>query len=173
MKPSSLRPAAFTSIVVLAAFVTLGGCAGKTRDEARPTAERSTVRPGKPWTKSFQKASVLLADVVEIEGPEGLVDHVATRVDPALHARRERTTSDGYLQEIERKQGEGDGGPLSEIQVYLDQMQITALRKVVILTRPGSVPVVVRARGNAFWTDTTTNEERRGETLRFEGKLER
>lgn len=171
MKSSPFRRAAFAVVVVLAGA--LASCAGKTREDAPPAAERSTVRPGKPWTKEFQTPSVLLADVVEIEGPEGLVDHVATRVDPALHERRERTTPAGYLQEIERKQRDGETDPLSEIQVYLDQMQITALRKVVILTRPGAVPVVVHARGNVFWSDTATNAERRGDALRFEGKLEK
>lgn len=159
-------------------FVLAAACAGAgaTKSDSNTDGPGSAARRGtaiKPWTDRFQKPSVLVADEIEIEGPDGLIDHVATRVDPEFHERLERTTTEGYRQEIAQKGPRVSGVPLSEIKVFLDQFEIAALRKCVILARPGNVPVKLTARGNVYWTDSTTHEEKRGDQLRFEGTISR
>lgn len=175
--PSVLRADRRRSALALL-FALAAACAGAgaTKSDSTADAQASAARRGaaiKPWTDRFEKPGVLVADEIDIEGPDGLIDHVATRVDPEFHERQERTTTEGYRQEIAQKGPRVSGVPVSEIKVFLDQLEIAALRKVVILARPGNVPVKVTARGNVYWTDSTTHEEKRGDVLRFEGAISR
>lgn len=121
------------------------------------------------WTAAFLGKAVLTAAEVRIEGPKGLLDHVATRSDPEYHLRVEKTIPAGFLQEITTRPGTGD----VEIRAQLDQLVIAATRRLVVLERPGPVDVVVIAAGDAFWKSGETQAEKRGETLRFEGPIGR
>ena len=121
----------------------------------------------KPWTDAFMEKAVLVADEVLIEGPEGLLDHSATRAEPEFHARTERTLADGYLQEIRVKAANAP-----EIRCQLDGLQIAAGKRLRILQRPGPVAVTVRATGAAFWKEVATGKEQRAEKIELVGEVE-
>lgn len=125
--------------------------------------------PRKPWTDRFMKPCVLVADQIRIEGPVGLLDHLATPSNPELHDRSEKTVPAGYLQQISVKEGIG----VAEIQAQLDNLTIVALKKLVVLERPGPVDLVVLAAGDAYFNDKSTQEEQRADSLRFVGQIER
>ena len=130
----------------------------------------SDVTPKKtPWTDRFMKPAVLVADQVRIEGPVGLLEHLATPSNPELHDRTEKTVPAGYLQQISAKEGIG---PV-EIQAQLDNLTIVALKKLVVLERPGPVDLVVLAAGDAYYNDKSTAEEQRSDSLRFVGQIDR
>lgn len=128
-----------------------------------------------PWTKDFQQPAVLLAREVRIEGPRGLLQHVATISDPSEFNRTEKTIPEGFLQEIvvkpelARAQLEGEG---AEIRAQIDQLAIVATHRLYVLERPGPVDVVVLASGDVYYARGKETEQR-GATLRLEGKIAR
>ena len=132
----------------------------------RSLGERGLARP--PWTKDFEVAAVLLAADVRIEGPRGLIQHVATVSDPESLARAEKTLPEGFLQETTVK----PEAPGAEIRAQLDRLSIVATHRLTILERPGPVDVVVVATGDAYWS-SGGQAEKRGDTLRFQGKIAR
>lgn len=156
------------SIVVL---VLLLGCGSPPKDTHRSMDPTSNVVPPlpKPWTERFQQPGLIVADEVRIEGPDGLLDHIATRIDPESHVRNEKTTPQGFLTTIEQRP---NAAPL-EIKIFLDRTEIVALRKVVMLERPGPVDVVLSASGDVLWKDLRTQAESRKPALRLEGKIPR
>lgn len=121
-----------------------------------------------PWTEDFQKPAVLVAQEVRIEGPRGLLQHVATISDPSELDRVEKTVPEGFLQEIVVK----PDAVGAEIKAQLDQLAIVATRRLYVLERPGPVGVLVLARGDAYYA-LGKETEKRGETLRLEGKIAR
>ncbi|MFN0008465.1 MAG: hypothetical protein ACKVXR_11210 [Planctomycetota bacterium] len=123
-----------------------------------------------PWTDAFRQPAVLIATEVRIEGPRGLLQHVATISDPSEFQRVEKTTAEGFLQEIVVKPELEEGG--AQIRAQLDQLAIVATHRLHVLERPGPVDVVVVARGDAYWARGQETEQR-GETLRLEGKIAR
>jgi hypothetical protein len=133
------------------------------RSPARSAAPARTAP--RPWTRTFMEPAVLLADTIRIEGPEGLLGHVATRPDPELHERTERAVPDGFMQEIIVR-GHGAGG---EIRAWLDRLEIVALKRLTVLERPAAVDVVVQASGDAFWRPIQGGEELRRPSLRLVG----
>lgn len=160
--------------IVLAALALAAACAN-TRKDTRPSAEpahsAAPVAPPAPkaWTDRFQQRALLVADDVRIEGPDGLLDHVASSIDPETLTRTEKVTPDGFLTTIEHK----NGAPPVEIKVQLDRTEIVALRRVTLLERPGPVDVVLTASGDVLWTDLATKQESRPPQLRIEGKVAR
>ncbi len=134
---------------------------------AGPPTEITTKRP--PWTDRFMSPALLVADQVRIEGPIGLLEHLATPSNPELHDRTEKTVPAGYLQQITIKEGVGP----AEIQAQLDNLAIVALKKLVVLERPGLVDLVVLAAGDAYYNDKATAEEQRADSLRFVGQIDR
>jgi len=102
-----------------------------------------------------------------IEGPEGLIDHSATRAEPEFHARTERTLPEGYLQEVRVK---APNAP--EIRCQLDALQIAAAKRLRILQRPGKTEVKIRATGSAFWKEVATGNERRAEEIVLTGEVD-
>lgn len=170
MKTTKLEaPAARAVARALAAALWLALCfaCGTTRQDAGRAShpEPPPPVPG-PWTEEFLRPAVLIADVVEIEGPQGLIAHVATRPIQGEHERVERTLAEGFEQEIKVT-----APTSSEIKVWLDQLDITAMRRVRILERVGGGPVVVRASGDAFWRATGSPEERRGPRIELRGDV--
>jgi hypothetical protein len=120
-----------------------------------------------PWTDAFTVSTALLAAEVRIEGPPGLISHVASVSDPEELNRTEKTVPEGFLQVIEVKP-EARG---AKITAQLDRLAIVALQRLIILERPGGTTVVVLAKGEAYWENPKTGEVKRGETLQFDGKI--
>lgn len=142
----------------------------KTRgSEDSSHAVTRTNEVARPWTDRFRKPSLLVADTVRVEGPVGLLEHLATRTEPDAHSRREETTTQGFLQEIVQK----PDVPLAEIHAFLDQLEIVAMKRITVLERPGPVDVVVVATGDVYFRDIAAKTERRETSLRIEGKVER
>ncbi len=145
-----------------------GACKGSTpagEPSERGAAALEAAAAPAAWTPAFREPAVLLATEVEIEGPPGLIAHVALTVDPEIHEYSVRTVPEGLLQEVSLKSPAAGG----LVRCQLDHLQIAAERRVRVLERPQAVPVTVSARGNAFWTNTT-GQERRGAELRLEGQ---
>jgi hypothetical protein len=121
----------------------------------------------RPWTKRFQEPAAIVAEVIHISGPKGLLDHVVTADSPDT-TYIVKTTKDGLLQERTAR----EGLEFVKILTQVDQWRIVGTQKVVILERPGRVPVVVEARGNAYYNDEDLAFPEQGESLRFVGQIE-
>jgi hypothetical protein len=122
-----------------------------------------------PWTKDFDSPAMLLADEIRVEGPRGLLAHIAVRVDPASHDELQKTIPAGFLQQVTVKPNTTD----SEIHAQLDNLTLVATRRLSVLERPGPVDLVVDARGQTVWHDLQTKQEKRAETIRLTGKIAR
>jgi hypothetical protein len=129
----------------------------------------SDILARKPWTREFEKSAVLIAQDVRVEGPDGLLEHFVARQELEFFDVDTKTTRDGLLQTMTIK----PGVPNAEIRAQLDNLAITCFRRLEVLERPGDVPVVVLARGDAFYQETGSPTPQRGETLRFVGAVER
>lgn len=141
-----------------------GACAsGETSVEPSPLPA-----PPRPWTDQFRAPAVLVATEIRIEGPVGLLEHVATRPDPLHHERVDKTVPQGFLQQITVL----PGGEV-EIKGQLDHLTVVATQRLIVLERPGPHDVTVTARGDAYWKHQESGEEKRGETLSLVGKIPR
>jgi hypothetical protein len=124
-----------------------------------------------PWPVAFTRASLLVADDVVIEGPKGLLDHVALRQDPANLDYSADTMPEGFLQVLKRKDPRG----YIEIRGGVDNWEIIALDSIHVLERPGDVEVRIVATGGVWWRNTdgrgplSGGEELRAEKLVFRG----
>lgn len=157
--PIDFRPLrSRAAALALLAALFLAACSTTTGGTKGP----STAPPA-PWPDDFAQDALLLADEIRIEGPEGIRQHVAVRQDPQLADYTLRTVPAGLLQEIRLREGATHG----EIHAQLDQWKVVALRRLVILERPGNAPVQVRAVGSAVWQDVASGQERRGNVLEF------
>jgi len=168
-------------VQILALVLGLAAC-GTPRGEERPAPPPASGDDGPragdarvaasaktPWTDAFQKPAALLANRVKIEGPPGLIGHLATVSNADEFDRQEKTVPEGFLLVISvRPDAAG-----SEIQAQLDRLSIVALEQLTVLERTGPVEVVVTASGKVYWADPATGEERREESLRLEGKVPR
>ncbi len=121
------------------------------------------------WRTAFDEVAVMIADVVHIEGPKGLVDHIATRPVAGHHVQNLETFPKGFLHTIVAL----EPGVSLEIQAALDQLQIAALRQLTILERPGDLPVTVSATGNVFYQRSGEAEAQRGPSLKLVGPIPR
>jgi hypothetical protein len=127
------------------------------------------VLPVKPWTDKFIKSAVLVAQDVRVEGPDGLLEHFVAVQELDIVDVQTKTTSDGLLQTYTLKNGQQSG----EIRAQLDNLNITCMRHLEVLERPGHVPVVVQAKGEVFYQETGSTSPTRGPTLRLEGVVAR
>jgi hypothetical protein len=107
---------------------------------------------------------VLVADEIVIEGPPGLIDHVALRQDEETTIYATRTVPEGLLQELAARAGTG-----VEVRAQLDAWSLAAFRRIIVLQRSGDVPVSVRATGGAFWAAADGSGEKREDRLLFTG----
>jgi len=123
--------------------------------------------PPKPWTKRFLEPGVLVADEIRIEGPAPLIEHVVTRPEPEVHDFQVQTIPAGFQQTITVRT------PGAEIRAQVDQLAISALRRLVILERPGQVDVLVIAAGDVYWKDGPKADPQRSQSLRIEGPIPR
>lgn len=133
---------------------------------APPPADVIAAQP-KPWTKRFLEVGVLVADEIRIEGPAPLLEHIVTRPEAGLHEHSDKTTTAGFQQTITVRT------PGAEIRAQIDQLAISAMRRLVILERPGPVDVIVIAAGDVFWKDTPAVDPVRTQSLRIEGPIPR
>lgn len=168
----------------LLALALLAAC-GSTK-EALPAEERpvrahagepaAPLPEPAPWTEEFMQKALLLADRIRVEGPTGLLDHVVVRSDDALYNRVVKTTEEGFLQ-VTRVKGVASGQgrqPVHRelVDGQLDAWQLAAYEEIVLLERPGEVPVTVVAVGDVLWEDPDGNRER-GPRLEFRGEIHR
>jgi len=134
-------------------------------DEGPP--EAWTPPPPGAWTQEFMQKSALLADVVIIEGPKGLLQHAASARNDEYYTRTVQTLPEGFVQEMAVK---SDKSP--PIRVQLDGMQIMVTKRLRIIEKPGDVDVVVTARGSAYWSNPN-GAKKSGEVLRMVGEVKR
>ena len=169
-RPDRFQASRTLALSALCAAV-LTGCGSpgdKTSDEGSNMAEQAVT---KPWTEAFTHASLLVADRVVIEGPKGLMDHVALRQDPANLDYSADTLPEGFRQVLKRK----DPNAFIEIVAGLDNWKIVALDSVMVLERPGDVEVRIVAKGRVAWHNTdprgslSGETEQRGDRLVFNG----
>ena len=153
---------AFLSLVLAG----LAGC--RTVDKPDPAPRDLGVRPV-AWTEAFLKSAVLIGDEITIEGPPGLLQHVVIRQDPESYEFVAKTTKDGLRQEYALKPGVQG----VEIRGQIDAWVLAALRKLVVLERPGPVPVLVHASGSAAWIPADGVGEKRDSLLVFRGESPR
>lgn len=166
------RPRALLLLGLTLPLVPAAGCSapregGEDPGSQRAEAPHADAEPGatRPWTAAFLDEAVLVAREVRIEGPPGLLEHVAVRQEPPYTVVSVRTTPEGLLQEVAL----ADDAPDTEIRAQLDNLAIAAERRLIVLERPGPVPVVVDATGDVYHARRDGSGERRGETLRLVG----
>lgn len=136
-------------LVLALAPAVLGAC-GSTPADTPETPEILDVQ--RPWPQTFMDAGLLVADDVRIEGPRGLVDHVALSQDDALFHYEVETLPEGFRQRLTKK----SEVEYAELKAALDNLTITAFQRVTVLERPGDVPVRLVARGNVWYHGTAT-----------------
>ncbi len=142
--------------------------------EARPSTPTAPPQepapdPPRPWTRAFREKSLLVAREVSVEGPPGLLAHVAILQDPQTCDHEVRTTPEGLLQEASVRPGAE--GALARCQ--LDGLAIAATRRLEVLERPLAEQVVVRARGEAVWQRVDGADRRTGAEVVLRGRLPR
>lgn len=125
---------------------------------SRPAGPPEPPQP-KPWTDIFLSKSMVLADLVQIEGPPGLLDHLLLRSDDALFERVVETTTRGLTITITPRHA----GDL--VRCQLDRWHISALLRIEVLERPGGTGVKLRASGQALWKDMDGAEKRMNELI--------
>ncbi len=137
--------------------------------QASSEADARFVAPApRAWTEAFLKKSILFAEEIVVEGPEGIIDKTAMRIEPDIMDSSARTTKDGLLQEAHMKPGSA-----GEVHAYLDNWELVGFQRITILERVAPCDVKVRARGAARLVDLSTNQEQNAESLHFEGKIPR
>jgi len=128
---------------------------------------RDVIEAQKPWTERFKTAGVLVADDVRIEGPAPLLEHVVTRPENGVHDVEAKTLPTGFQQTITVRVGG------AEVRAQIDAVAISALRRIVILERPGLGDVLVTATGNVYWKEPQADQPTRTHSLRIEGPIAR
>ncbi len=148
-----------------------GGQAPDDGGMSEPLVTDATEAP-RAWTDSFGRAALLVADQLAIEGPKGLLDHIALRQDPEHLDYLVETVPEGFRQVLTKK----PGVDYIEIQAGLDAWEMVALERVMVIERPGDLPVRIVAVGNVWWRSTdpegplTGQDELRGARLEFLGE---
>ncbi len=162
MQRSLMRP----SIVALALAAALVPTACRSTEAETQGRRPPSARP--PWTAAFLRPAMLVAEDVMIEGPDDLIDHIAVVQDPENTVYEVKTTERGLLQTTRIKTQRQ-----VEIRAQLDALQIVALRRLRVLSRPGDVPVRVRASGEVWWQLADGSDEKRAPSLELVGQRER
>jgi len=122
----------------------------------------------KAWTDAFLKKSILFADEIYVEGPQGIIDKTAMRIEPEIMDSSTRTTRDGLLQDAHMKPGTG-----GEVHAFLNNWELVGFQHIRILERVAPCDVKVRASGSVRFVDIGTGQEKSGDSLEFEGKIPR
>lgn len=159
-----------TWLLPLALFATGTSCVSTEEMNSKSGTEGPSLRepePPKPWTSQFRAPSLLVADRVFIEGPQGLLDHFASRSEDGFHSYEAETLPEGFKQSFKvLRPGSG-----VELRAYLDNFEVVVFRELVVIERPGEMDVRLEASGDAYWRDTSSGDERRGPRLEFVGVI--
>ena len=140
--------------------------AGAVASMGDPTNASAPVQPQpKAWTDAFQEKAFTLAEVVRVEGPEGLLDHIVLRSDDELFERTQTTTAEGLLIRVTPKER------FEVVRGYLDNWTLTANQAIEVLERPGMDAVEVTATGLAVWQDLNGGEQR-ADRLSWRGEVQ-
>lgn len=89
-----------------------------------------------------------MAQNIELEGPNGLLLHVAATQNPDEFRYRTEAIEGGLRQVFERS---SPGS--TPLRVQLDKWELYASERVVIVERLSEVPVTLRATGDVSWSD--------------------
>lgn len=158
-----------SGILILTTLLYACGSTGETPEpEQEPMFEQAMPRPGSapgPWTTAFEHEAVLIARRVIIEGPSDLLEHVVIRQEPNVFDLVQETTTQGLKQTLTRK-----SDALGEIRAWLDLWTVVAMDELVVLQRPGEVPVKVTAVGEAVYQPTSGGDPVRKGRLEFTGQ---
>lgn len=156
------------AILLLASSSVVSGCGSPAGGGSAPSGggERP-VAAERAWTEKFRGPATLVAREISVEGPSGLVSHVAFQQHPD-HVYEAKTIPDGFLQSVVCKRAEGE-----LIRVQLDNLAIAAEASVRVLERVGEVPVRVVATGDVYWKNLETGEELRTESFELTGERPR
>jgi hypothetical protein len=157
-----------TTPIAVPLLLLLSTACGSPAHDAEPRGT-SEVRPEPPvpppWTETFMAPATLVAEEVRIEGPPGLIEHVAVAQDPDNIGYVSRAVPQGLLQEWTVKPSGAD----EPIRGRLDALDLAVTRRLVVLERPATVPLVVEARGEVWWRRESDGREQRGPSLRLVG----
>ncbi len=118
-----------------------------------------------PWTEAFMEPTGVIADIIEIEGPPGLIDHFAGRQFPELVDYSTEVTPEGLLHIYKRK----DVHPIVEISAQLDNWELAAFVELRVLFAVDRRPVALRAKGGATVRAYSGVDSMDGELLEFSG----
>jgi hypothetical protein len=138
-----------------------------TSTEGGPGEGAAPVAGPRPWTTEFQAKSILIANEISIEGPPGLIDHVAIKQLPEQKYSA-KTTADGFLQEIAI-----DENAANPIWIQLDNLAINAVVRARVLERVTDGPVLIRARGRVTWKNLDTGAQQESEAFELTGRRPR
>ncbi|TAJ16706.1 MAG: hypothetical protein EPO68_10680, partial [Planctomycetota bacterium] len=117
------------------ALVVLACCACNAPEKKPAPAPSASAAPAAapvklPWPIELATEAILIADVIQIEGPKGLIEHVAVRQEGENIAYKAETTTEGFLQVWTPKPG-------LEVRGQLDNCVLAALQRLTVLERPG------------------------------------
>jgi hypothetical protein len=146
-------------------FVAAAACSSPAAEPETEAPVRQSMLP--PWTSAFYEPAVLLADVIDVRGPEDLLAHLVVAQNPEVLEYSSRTTTAGLVQEVQVRPGTPG---LVEIKAQLDALEMVATRRLVVLQRPGNAPVEIRAAGNAYYARADGSGERRESVIRLVGE---
>jgi len=119
------------------------------------------------FTERFAQPAMLLADRIEVYGPADLLEHLALRQDSEGFALSIKTTTAGLRQELTRKPQVLGG----EAFAQLDQWQLFALHKLIVVQAPDDQPVRIVAFGQAVYLPKGAGEqELKQERITFTGQ---
>lgn len=150
----------FGTLLLLLACSHLTACRAAGGDDASKTGGISAPLAA-PWTGEFLKPAGLTAAKIWIEGPRGLLDHLAIRQDEETSVYAEKSVPQGFLRSLRRK-----GNGWTELHAHMDQWELVAFEELQVLERFGPCNIRIRASGDAFW-QSEGEESRRGENLEF------
>ncbi len=143
---------AFRRFVIsgLVAATTLMGCTTPAADErtAAPLAGPAVPRP---FTDRFLGEAWLVARAIEVEGPLGLLDHIAAGQDTQSFDYRAESIPAGYRQTWTRRADAVNG-----LRAQLDGWALVATDRLVVLERFDEVSVTLRAAGDVTWFERAT-----------------
>lgn len=148
----------------------LGACTVVEVDE--PPAPRAAPALDLPWTEAFQVEAVLVAEVVWIEGPPGLLEHVVIGQNARDFDHAVRTTAEGLVQEARVKPALAGMAATAwtPLRAQLDNLIIASSHRIHVLERFEPADVVVRAEGRVVWKRVDGSDEKRGERVELVGR---
>ncbi len=158
--------------LLLGVSLTLGACVS-TDEQGEPTSAVVDSAPRKapvarPWTQDFREPAMLIANNVYIEGPQGLLDHIATRSLDEFHSYEAKTLPEGFCQTFKVLRPEAG----VELRSYLDALELVIFNELIVIEKPGRLNVLVRAQGDAYWRDPVSGKEKRSFEINLEGIIE-